>query len=492
MNRKILFRADGNSETGLGHLYRLFGLVEIIKDTYDFVFLTNETSTDSVIPELYNKQLIPKNIKIEEEPKWLVANFPPEEYIVVADGYQFAHSYQKDLKLKGYLLIYIDDLAKEHMFADEVINHSFYARESHYQKEAFTNLHLGSKYALLRPLFLKQAEQYRLIKTINNVFVCFGGADPFNLSFKAVQALLKISSIKEINVVLGGAYRHLDIFDLEKIYPNRIKIFRNLSEEQLLKGMLNCDFAIAPASTILYELCCTKIPILGGYYVENQKLFYEGLIGKNIIFEGGDFSKYYVSDFEDKIKMVLESSKIGEYLKKQQKLFDGNIRNRLKGIINQLNISLRKCSENDIMRVFKWSNDETVRKNSFNSERILFEDHKSWFLNKITDKNTLFLIALVNSVPAGVIRYEKLESHAIVGLLVSKEFRGQNLAGKFLIESAKLYFKNATSPILAYIKKENIVSIRTFEKAGYLYLKDDKVKESSSFVYILDKSDVKE
>ena len=75
MAKKVIFRADGSSTTGLGHLYRLFSLVEIVKDTLEFVFLTHETSTESVIPKSYNKSIIPETIKIEDEPQWLYANF---------------------------------------------------------------------------------------------------------------------------------------------------------------------------------------------------------------------------------------------------------------------------------------------------------------------------------------------------------------------------------------------------------------------------------
>ena len=226
MTKKVIFRADGSSTTGLGHLYRLFSLVEIIKDTLEFVFLNHKTLTDSVIPKTYNKAIIPDTIKIEDEPQWLFTNFPPEEYIIVADGYQFIASYQKELKDIGYNLVYIDDLSKEHMFADLVVNHSPFLQEKHYKKEAYTKLALGTQYALLRPLFLNQAKHNRSIKTIDSVFVCFGGADPFNLSLKAVQALLQISTIKKTHVVLGGAYKHQEIFTLEKTYSSKIKTYK--------------------------------------------------------------------------------------------------------------------------------------------------------------------------------------------------------------------------------------------------------------------------
>ena len=147
MKVKILFRADGNSTTGLGHLYRLFSLVEVVKDTLEFVFLTHATSTDLVIPDTYTKKIIPESINIEDEPEWLTSTFSSKEYIIIADGYQFTSSYQKQIKEKGFKLIYIDDLAKEHMYADVVVNHAPYKVEPHYKKEPYTKVAVGTQSA---------------------------------------------------------------------------------------------------------------------------------------------------------------------------------------------------------------------------------------------------------------------------------------------------------------------------------------------------------
>ena len=127
MTKKIIFRADGNATTGLGHLYRLFALVEMYKKDYDFVFITKKTSILNIIPSAYKTKLIPESISIEQEPGWLVSLFNYNEYIIIADGYQFISTYQRQIKEKGFKLIYIDALAKEQMFADVVINHSPHA-----------------------------------------------------------------------------------------------------------------------------------------------------------------------------------------------------------------------------------------------------------------------------------------------------------------------------------------------------------------------------
>ena len=114
MKKKLIFRADGNSDTGLGHLYRLFALVEMLKDDYSFTFVSSNSSTISVIPKSYSIELIPKKISINDEPIWIANKFNPKEYIIIADGYHFISSYQKHLKSLGFSLIYIDDLYKEY------------------------------------------------------------------------------------------------------------------------------------------------------------------------------------------------------------------------------------------------------------------------------------------------------------------------------------------------------------------------------------------
>ena len=62
MAKKIIFRADGNSQVGLGHLYRIFSLIEIAKRDYDYVLVTKEESTVAIIPNSYDVSLIPNNM----------------------------------------------------------------------------------------------------------------------------------------------------------------------------------------------------------------------------------------------------------------------------------------------------------------------------------------------------------------------------------------------------------------------------------------------
>lgn len=488
--KKILFRADGDAVSGLGHMYRLFALIEVLKNQYEYLLLVKEGSVTSIIPEDYNFELIPKEVPITKEPEWLANRYTPEEHILIADGYHFDVVYQKKLRQLDFFFVYIDDSIEEGVTAHIIINHSENIEPADYRLSNVDTFALGAKYAILRPTFLKACrEETKQVNQVSKVFVCFGGADPLNLSLKAVRGLLQIKEINHIHVVVGGAYQHSEIY-LLATHEKSLHIHQNIDEGTLYQLMKECDFAIAPASTILYELCTTRTPVLSGYFVPNQKNIYASMAKKDVVYAGGDFSLYEEQDFTKEVKDILKSNSFEDYQKRQEEVFDGNSGNRLLSILNTSFCSLRNINENDLKKTYDISNDELVRKNSFHSDRIPFDVHEKWFFTKLKDKKTTYLMGQFFNEDAAVIRIEKQENFAIVGISLIEKFRGKGLAPSFLIKSAKYYFKQNALPILAYIKNENIPSIKSFERAGYKFYKEDTIRGIPSVIYKLTSDDV--
>lgn len=334
MTKKILFRADGNVTTGLGHLYRLFALVEMCKREYDFVFLTKESSVLSVIPSDYTLKIIPEEIDINQEPIWIDNLFSCKEYIMISDGYQFSTSYQKKIKEVGFKLMYIDDLVKEHMFADIVVNHSPHAQENHFTKEPYTKFALGTKYALLRPSFLNKNKRIPSSK-LDSAFVCFGGADEYNFTHKCVMELLDIPSIEKINIIIGEAYSFSEIYEVEK-KNSKVKIYKNIDERSLYNLMKMCNFGIAPTSTILFELISVNMYLVSGFYVENQRKAYHELERRNVFKGIGDFNTYQFNFLKNYI-LNLSPTIIQKQIESQKTLIDGNQKRRFLTLLNELN-----------------------------------------------------------------------------------------------------------------------------------------------------------
>jgi len=149
-------------------------------------------------------------------------------------------------------------------------------------------------------------------------------------------------------------------------------------------------------------------------------------------------------------------------------------------------IVIRDVNLNDVNLLFDWANDELTRKNSFNSNEISFKEHEQWFTSKLKNSNSLFFIGMINSSPIGLVRYEVGEENTIVSISIDKNFRGKKLAPSLLKEAAMSYFKINKKPILAYIKKENIASVKSFEKAGYTFYSKEKVNNIDSYIYKLE------
>ena len=327
--KKVIIRVDGNSSMGLGHIYRGLAIAEMLKDQFDVIFVIRQTTTAIPIEDSgFSFRFIPKNIIINKESEWL-KDFFTSEAIIILDGYQFDENYQTKLKNYNFKLIYIDDLALGTQKADFVINHNPGAKEIDYKTEEYTKLALGLNYAMLRPVFLEIAKQKRHIQNIDTAFVCFGGSDTYDYTLRSVKALLKVDQFKKINVVIGEAYAHEDIFELCKTNPI-ININKNLSETELIAIMQASNFAIAPSSTILLELMAVGMPILSGYYVENQKKFYQHLKDHNLIYGIDNFSD--ITD--EKLRQNIISLLTKPY--QDQNIIDGMQKRRFIEIIDTL------------------------------------------------------------------------------------------------------------------------------------------------------------
>lgn len=484
--RKFLLRADGSAKTGLGHFYRIFALYTMLKSDWEVVLVTSADSTTSVIPQELHYYLLSEELSPKDEVAWIGQNFPSAQYVFCADGYQFNEAYHLLVKKEGYKLLYIDDLIAWPMHADWVINHALSVSPFDYHTDLGTRVVTGSSYAILRPTFQKACHLPIAKRESGLFFICFGGADPMDLTFKAAQAVLTLAGVKSVHVVLGAAYVHQSVIELGK-QDNRVVVHRHVSEANMAELMSASTFGIVSASTTLYEACACRLPVLCGYYVDNQEGIYHGALQRGCIYPAGDIRTFGVEDFHALLQQYSLVEDHSEVQQRQVQWFDGRSDKRIRQLIET---HYRRANAGDVKLVFDWSNDPVTRANSYSSEPIIFENHVTWFSKRLLDKNSYFFIAEVNGRPAGLVRYEIKEDHAVVGILVGAEFRGKGLATEFLRGTCFFFYKENSLPVLAYIKTHNTASIGAFERAGYHFLREEMVQGHDSYVYKIEKKDL--
>jgi RimJ/RimL family protein N-acetyltransferase len=123
---------------------------------------------------------------------------------------------------------------------------------------------------------------------------------------------------------------------------------------------------------------------------------------------------------------------------------------------------------------------------SFNSTQISWIDHVEWFTQKLSDENTMILIFQSNNSNVGVVRIE-LKEKAVIGISIATEFRGKKLASEMLIMACEVFRKEKKNPIFAYIKKDNIASIKSFKKAGFTFRRETIINGFESVELIFEK-----
>lgn len=153
-----------------------------------------------------------------------------------------------------------------------------------------------------------------------------------------------------------------------------------------------------------------------------------------------------------------------------------------------MGIGIREATENDTSIIFDWANNSETRKNSFSSAPIKWDEHIHWFKRKLGDASCKVYILENNENSIGVVRFEINET-TIIGVTVAPDYRGMGFGDEIIKIACKTYWRINPAPILAYIKKGNIASQRVFEKAGFSFLREDKINNTECLILKATKND---
>jgi UDP-2,4-diacetamido-2,4,6-trideoxy-beta-L-altropyranose hydrolase len=337
-NRRIVFRADGNSTIGLGHLIRSLALAEMLENSFQCIFIIKETDP-TILQQVingYEVHTLAPGLTAEQELSE-IASVTSKRDIIVLDGYQFSEEYHREVKRLVHKLVCIDDKADMYFAADLVINHGSTLIESKYRKAPHTKLLLGFKYLMVRKPFREAALLRRQIGSIETVFICMGGADPFNITNKVLKAANRCECIKNIVVTTGSAYSFLDELHASVEYvEKKVTLYHNITANDLVKTVSECEIAVVPASSIAMEVCCIKAGLITGTVIDNQLSIHQELTRINAAVSVGDFNTCSLHSISDTIHKVSQVTVINEMMDNQSRMMDGFSDQRLVAEFNIL------------------------------------------------------------------------------------------------------------------------------------------------------------
>lgn len=136
-------------------------------------------------------------------------------------------------------------------------------------------------------------------------------------------------------------------------------------------------------------------------------------------------------------------------------------------------VALRPATIADASNLFKWKNDETMRKYSIQTtKKITMAQHLLWLRKHLKETQ----IIMYNNIPVGDIRISGNE----VAIKIDKNYRGMGIAkgalSKILVDG-----------LIVKIVDGNIASMRTFVKLGFIpiFHKTKKNKDGDLINYYI-------
>ncbi|MCP4886746.1 MAG: GNAT family N-acetyltransferase [Planctomycetaceae bacterium] len=148
-------------------------------------------------------------------------------------------------------------------------------------------------------------------------------------------------------------------------------------------------------------------------------------------------------------------------------------------------ITFRPAQAEDVELWFSWANDPVTRAASFRSDPIKYEDHVVWFQESLARPERHLLLAMASGQAVAVLRFDREDdkSLAVISINVAPQARGSGIGTATLHAATAEASRIGVSKIVALIRPDNLASLRTFERAGYLKVGEEFVSGQPAMRY---------
>lgn len=336
----MAFRLDGSNVIGMGHIMNSLAVAEelrkfpveiyfIMKRFPEAIAKVCEAGymVEEIDPHLTEAECFDKTIRILKE---------KNTSFLITDLLEIKEDYSSGLKKNGIKCLSIDILGKIRLKSDIIINRTTVtSRFSRYDKSQPTKYYLGPQYVPLGNQFMGLDQEIREInQKAQEVLLCFGGGDEYNLSARVAWILSRFSGIK-ITIVLGAAFKlEEELREIVSQFPQPPTVIKDTKEMKQL--FLQSDLAVCAGGSILYELAITGTPAviipMNDHQVENAEEFEK--FGS--VISVGLHSEIEDQDIENAIKHLFDFSRRKSMSEAGKKITDGKGAERIADIIKKM------------------------------------------------------------------------------------------------------------------------------------------------------------
>lgn len=258
---KILIYTFGNHKMGMGHIYRMLNLADLLeKKKHEVLFLLPSWVDGLKKIKEQRKEVIQVPINFFEQES-LYAQLLKDyvfDYIIV-DALQVPERIMRLFQKKSKILLSLDNVGQGRFFSDILINILY--RQKPKLKEPKIEINNFS-YLVLNKNFKKFNLKKKIInKKVKKILITQGGSDTYGIVPKIVNSLSSLLRGLEVYVLVGPAFKHRKEL-ISSIRNNNLKIKILENVEETWKLFYEMDMAISAGGMTLFELLCAGVPCM--------------------------------------------------------------------------------------------------------------------------------------------------------------------------------------------------------------------------------------
>lgn len=345
---KVVFRADGSTFMGQGHVMRCLTLANVLRERgAEISFVCREHPghlCDLIAQRGFGVHRLPLAVEgvshLPGHAGWLGASWQVDAEqtrqviqglggtadVLVVDHYAVDHRWETALRPSAARILAIDDLADRVHDCDILLDQNFFSDLStRYDGKVPLGCVtlLGPHYALLQPVYAELHSQVALRDgPVRRIFVFFGGADTENLTGLSVAAFQEI----------GRPDIHLDVVMTKKnsryqAIEKAIEGWSNIRLRGALPSlgplMATADLAIGAGGATVWERFCLGLPSVVVSLAENQKPVCEDLARTGLIKYLGHMDQVKMEALRNALSRLIGLPSISEWSRDCHAICDG-------------------------------------------------------------------------------------------------------------------------------------------------------------------------
>lgn len=129
------------------------------------------------------------------------------------------------------------------------------------------------------------------------------------------------------------------------------------------------------------------------------------------------------------------------------------------------NLYLREATAEDVDLLFAWANDPEVRKQSFSTAEIKYEEHVAWYQRLLSRPDAKQYILISGEEEVGQVRITVEGKSAEIGYSIAPSQRGKGYGSQIVALLPDMVRKDfpEVETLIAQVKPENKASQKVFE-----------------------------